>query len=218
MPTPTPDLERRVIVKENGSMRSRTSLSLGSRTLHVAAVLAILASLLAALVAVHTGTSAAPDQRSASLAARQQAAGTEYPLSLTLQGQQFLFDRLVPLDRNTLERIADRDDLAIYARTETGPFDAIYGLLSGRSKLGLARYLPTNADAPDTTCAAEVAQVGALNVGETTYAFAGIETDITVDTLQQVATLEDQSVYSDPDTAQPYPELFVDSDQGLIRY
>jgi nitroreductase len=92
------------------------------------------------------------------------------------------------------------------------------GSASGRSSLGLARYLPTNVDDPDTACLAEAAQVGPLTGGEAPYAFAGIETDISVEALEQIAEAGGQPVYADPGGEQPPAELFIAGDAGLLRF
>ena len=50
------------------------------------------------------------------------------------------------------------------------------------------------------------------------YAFAGIETDLTADSLQQVGDNNGEPVFADPDGAQPFPELFFSSSDGLLRF
>ena len=193
-------------------------MSTHSLPFRVSVALTIVIGLIVGSLPIGFGVGAAPVPDTDSARMLDQAAGTDYPVSVTVEGEQFVFDRLVPLDRNDFERIADGDEIAFYARTESPPFDVIFGLISGRSSAGLARYLPTRAGAPDTPCPAEEVETGALNAGEATYAFAGIEADIPIESLQQVATLDDQSVYADNETEQPYPELFVDASQGLLRY
>src|SRR5215211_7232761 len=185
---PTHALDRSVVKKEDESM------SIRSLPFRVTVALSVVIGLMVGSLPIGFGVTAAPVRRSESTKVLQQAAGTDYPVSVTVQGEQFVFDRLVPLDREDFQRIADGDRIAFYARTESPPFDAIFGLISGRSSAGLARYLPTRADAPDTPCPAEEVETGALNAGEASYAFAGIEADIPIESLQQVATLEDQSV------------------------
>src|SRR5262245_7405147 len=78
--------------------------------------------------------SAAPGGRAPGITSRFQQGPPAYPASVTVQDQQFLFDRLVPLDRSGFERIEDQGRLAFYARAASGPFDVIYGLRAGASR------------------------------------------------------------------------------------
>ncbi len=135
-----------------------------------------------------------------------------------MQGQQFLFDRLVPLDRSGFERIDDQDRLAIYARAETGPSDVVYGLLSGTSRFGLARYRATNIESPQTACAAEAAAIAEISGTASIFVFAGYESDIGPGSLEAIATIGGQPLYATPGLGQASPELFVGSDQGLLRF
>ena len=187
------------------------------RTLHFALVIALVGSLLASVVG-QGRVQAAPSGVVAKTSLRAQDADGVYPVSVTVQGEQFLFDRLVPLDRESFERVEDQDNIAFYATGDTPPFETLYGLRSGRSANGLARYLPTNIDDPETACLAEAAQVGPLTGGDAPYAFAGIESDLTADNLEQIAEAGSQPVYADPGGEQPPAELFVAGDAGLLRF
>src|SRR5687768_12772752 len=178
-----------------------------ARLFHIAIVLSLIAGLLTAVISAPTGT-----------LAQDETEFDAYPPSVTVQGEQFILDRLVPLDRADFERIEDEANLTFYARTDEPPYDLIYGLLDGRSEGGLARYLPTNVDDPETACPAEAVEVGPLTGGDATYAFAGIETDVPTDALEQIAEADGQPVYADPDVEQPAPELFLESDEDLLRF
>ena len=66
----------------------------------------------------------------------------DFPAKLVIAGARFLFDRIVPLSRQDLCRIAQEQETIAYARTEQGPFAAIYLSVPNRSEDVLARYLP----------------------------------------------------------------------------
>jgi hypothetical protein len=182
-------------------------MSLRARLFHIAIVFSLIAGLLTAVISAPTGARAQDDGEF-----------DAYPPSVTVQGEQFILDRLVPLDRADFERIEREANLSVYARSAEPPYDAVYGLISGRSRAGMARYLPTHAGDQAATCLAEAIDVGPLTGGDATYAFAGIETDIPADELEQIAEADGQPVYADPDTEQPAPELFLENDDGLLRF
>ena len=66
-------------------------------------------------------------------------------------------------------------------------------------------------------CASESESYGPLTTGDATYAFAGIETERTPADLLQVADSDTGIVYAET-AEQPFPELFIDSDDGLLRF
>ena len=70
---------------------------------------------------------------------------------------RFLFDRIVPLSRQELFRVAQEQETIAYARTEEGPFAAIYLSVPNRSEDELARYLPEGVGSADVACPAEAA-------------------------------------------------------------
>ena len=142
----------------------------------------------------------------------------EYPRELAVEGERFLFDRLVPLDSQELNRVAQEGSIIAYARTEQGPFETLYISVPDRSEDELARYLPERLDAPDQACVAETAESQQLTAGESTYVSAGYETDLAADDLLQVADAGGQPVYADPDAGTPYPELFLTDANGLLRF
>ena len=131
---------------------------------------------------------------------------------------RFLFDRIVPLSRQELFRVAQEQETIAYARTEEGPFAAIYLSVPNRSEDELARYLPEGVGSADVACPAEAGEYERVDASGSLYAFAGIETDLTADVLQQVGDSNGEPVYADPDSAQPFPELFFSSDGGLLRF
>jgi hypothetical protein len=140
------------------------------------------------------------------------------PRELVIAGARFLFDRLVPLSRQELFRVAQEQETIAYARTEEGPFAAIYLSVPNRSEDELARYLPEGVGSADVACPAEAAEYERVDVSGSLYAFAGVETDLTADLLQQVGDSNGEPVSADPDSAQPFPELFFSSDDGLLRF
>jgi len=50
----------------------------------------------------------------------------DIPRELVIADARFLFDRIVPLSRQELVRIAQEQETIAYARAEEGPFPAIY--------------------------------------------------------------------------------------------
>lgn len=193
-------------------------MTMRARALHLLVAVALIGGMLAVIPLSWSSVGASPAGSSRTTTARFQETTSGYPVSLTVEGQQFVYDRLVPLDRAELERIDDQDRLAVYARSDTGPFDVVYGLLSGRSRDGLARYLPTNAESPDTPCAAEAVAIGPLSGGDANFAFANVETDITTDDLEQIADAGGQPVYAEADAGNPPAELFLETEDGLLRF
>ncbi|WP_193615425.1 hypothetical protein [Desertimonas flava] len=140
------------------------------------------------------------------------------PREIVVAGARFLFDRMVPVSRQDLIRVAQSQANIAYARTEEGPFSALYLSMPERSEDVLARYLPEAVGAADVTCPAESAEYEPIDAGGTLYAFAGTEADLTAETLQAVGEMNGAPVYADPEAAQPFPEIFLTSDAGLRRF
>ncbi len=147
-----------------------------------------------------------------------QESDADFPESLTVAGQQYLFDRAVPVDPASLEQAGDQSGLTILTRPGPQPGEPIFVQRLDQPENGLGRYLPTNAANPDLACLAEAADFGPLSTVENDYVFAGIETDIPTSELLQVADAGGQFVYADPDAAQPQPELFLETTDGLMRF
>ena len=158
---------------------------------------------------------AAPDETPADEAA-QLAGGRPrgFPRQVAVADGRFLFDRMVLLDPTQLTEVEQRDQFTIYAATDGPPFDRVY-VARQQDQGQLGRYLLEGT--PDTACAAEQAQVGALTLDTTTYAFAGFEPDLTTDQLQPIAQAGDQTVYA-ANAAGPFDELFIPSNDGLQRF
>ena len=140
------------------------------------------------------------------------------PREVVIADARFLFDRIVPLSRQELFRVAQEQETIAYARTEEGPFAAIYLSVPNRSEDELARYLPEGVGSADVACPAEAGEYERVDASGSLYAFAGIETDLTADSLQQVGDSNGEPVSADPDSAQPFPELFFSSGGGLLRF
>jgi hypothetical protein len=142
----------------------------------------------------------------------------DLPRELVIADARFLFDRMVPLSRQELARVAQEQETIAYATTEEGPFAAIYLSVPNRSEDELARYLPEHVGASDVACPAEAASYERVDAGGTFYAFAGPEPDLTEASLQEAGDSNGQPVFADLDTAQPFPELLFASDDGLLRF
>ena len=142
----------------------------------------------------------------------------DIPREIVIADARFLFDRIVPLSRQELVRIAQEQETIAYARSEEGPFAAVYLSAPNRSEDELARYLPEAVGSSDVTCPAEAVAFERVDAGGSLYAFAGNETDLTADLLQAVGDSDGEPIYSDLNTAQPFPELFFGSGEGLRRF
>ncbi len=103
------------------------------------------------------------------------------PREVVIADARFLFDRIVPLSRQELFRVAQEQETIAYARTEEGPFAAIYVSVPNRSEDELARYLPEGVGSADVSCPAEAGEYERVDASGSLYAFAGIETDLTAD-------------------------------------
>ena len=137
---------------------------------------------------------------------------------IVIAGERFLFDRIVSLGGQELVRIAQEQEIIASARTEQGPFDAVYVSAPPRADDELARYLPERLGQPDITCPAETADITPVDAEGVRYAFAGNETDLTAEVLQVVGDSEGNPIYADLASTPPYPELFVASGGGLLRF
>ncbi len=137
---------------------------------------------------------------------------------IVIGGSRFLFDRIVPLSRQDLSRIAQEQDVIAYAAGEAGPFEAVYLSVPNRSEDELARYLPERLEAPETACPAEAANYEPVDAGGTLYAFAGPEDNLSEDTLQSVGNNNGEPVFADIGATQPFPELFFSTADGLLRF
>jgi hypothetical protein len=140
------------------------------------------------------------------------------PREVVIADARFLFDRIVRLSREELLRVAQEQETIAYARTEEGPFAAIYLSMPNRSEDELARYLPEGVGSAEVACPAEAGEYERVDANGSLYAFAGIETDLTADSLQQVGDSNGEPVYAAPDSAQPFPELFFSSGGELLRF
>ena len=142
----------------------------------------------------------------------------DLPRELVIADARFLFDRFVPLSRQELFRVAQEQETIAYARTEEGPFAAIYLSVPNRSEDELARYLPEGVGSNGVACPAEAGEYERVDAGSFFYAFAGVETDLAADSLQQVGDNNGEPVFADPDSAEPFPELFFSSGGELLRF
>lgn len=189
-----------------------------TRPLHVTLIVALIASLVAS-VAMWTTTASAPLSGSSSIGPSSLQAGEgEFPASVTLDGEQYLLDRTVPLDPAALEQAGDLEGLTLYRQPGAQPGSPVYAQLVDVPDADLGRYLPTNAGAPEIACMVEVAEVGPLTANDINYIFAGIETDIPTSELEQIADAGGQAVYAAPGEAQPSAELFLETANGLFRF
>ena len=146
----------------------------------------------------------------------------DYPTSVTVEEVSYIFDREVPLERQDLTRVEQNAEVQIFARSETGPFDAVYVSVPNRSEDVLGRYTAVRLGEGDPTCAAEAISLGVAAAGEESYAFAGFETDVTAESLQSIGQSaingEDSELLAAPDDDGGFSEFFASNSQGLLRF
>ncbi len=159
----------------------------------------------------------------------------ELPQELELGDARYLFDRQVSIDVTVLVEldveVTQVEALTIYASSEEAPFALVYATAPGVA--GQGRYFPEipvvdGTASVDNPCAAEaVGGVLDLNTGggQVRYAFANVETDLSVEALQtltqsalgQIPTTEDGRQILVAGTDQPFSEIFL-AGQDLHRY
>src|SRR6476469_5441804 len=198
-------------------------MSSRTRPVNIAVVCAVVGTLFTATVTGHVAAtapiaatsppSAPPDQNGTQGIELGQDLGDGgqpdgLPREVGVGDARFLFDRIVPLRRQDLVRIAQEQSTIAYASTEQGPYAAVYLSVPNRSEDELARCLPELVGSPDIACPADAANYEPVDAGGATYVFAGPETDLTADSLQQVGDSSGQPIYTDLGTGQPFPELF----------
>ena len=139
------------------------------------------------------------------------------PREVVLGGDRFLFDRVVPLRRQDLVRVAQESSTIAYARAETAPFDTIYLSVPDRSEDELARYRPEAISSTDEPCPSETGPSDLVDASGAGYVFAGVETDVPADSLQP-AEGEAEGILADPGAEPPFAELFIGAADGLTRH
>ena len=166
------------------------------------------------------GTSVTDVPQSDETATAEQGA---LPLEVVLEGARFGLDRPVPVDPAGLRQVGEDDGVLLFAIAGGPPFDRLYGaadIAVGRPGRYLAEQPvgPDGVPSPEGTCLSETANFTMLEVGDARYVYAGPEPDLTMDQLQVVLqTGEDQPVYAET-TAEPFPELYFESDGTLNRF
>lgn len=141
-----------------------------------------------------------------------------FPREITVGDERYLFDRIVPIATEGLLLVAQGETLTAYATSGEGPFESLFIAATGQGEGNLARYLPERIQTPDVACRSEAAELGQLTAGAAAYVFAGLETDLSVDTLQPVGSSGENPLYADPGVSEPFPELFIADPAGLLRF
>ena len=147
-------------------------MSSRTRPVNIAVVCAVVGSLLTATVIGHVAA-AGPIAATSPPSAPPAQNGTQgielgqdlgdggqpdgLPREIGVGDARFLFDRIVPLRRQDLVRIAQEQSTIAYARTEQAPYAAVYLSVPNRSEDELARYLPEAVGSPDVACPADAA-------------------------------------------------------------
>jgi hypothetical protein len=146
-----------------------------------------------------------------------------FPEEILLGERYFHFDRVVPFGTEGLVEIGTDEDAVVFAESAEEPFERVFVSVPDQPD-DLARYLPEVPLGPDglplatNACVSQPPQFGDLNTGDATYAYAGPEDDIPLDTLAVLTTTDEGfTVYTDPEQ-QPSPELLVDTGDGVFRF
>ena len=142
-----------------------------------------------------------------------------YPGNVTVNGGEFLFDRTVPLDPSTLTVLDTTAAGTVYGPAG-GSTDRVFLQQDGGP---VTRYLALTGFDGVGTCLSENASFQPVTAGSSTYVFVGIEPDLTPADLVQLNGSFDingqsSSVYVDPGSFDPNPELFADTPDGLYRF
>jgi len=151
------------------------------------------------------------------------AATTDIAKELAIAAGRYRFDRVIPIDRDSLEQMGQLGQTITYARDEGDEVAPIYVTRPGEDedKTLLLRYLPERLGGEQIACFADGAtDVGQFNAGEgnTVYVFAGIEIDLSPEVLTSIA--EDPtlgSIYAESETG-PFNELFVTISDEFQRF
>ncbi|MDP9365318.1 MAG: hypothetical protein M3Q10_14025, partial [Chloroflexota bacterium] len=140
---------------------------------------------------------------------------SRFPLEVEVEGALFSFDRSVPIDPATLTEVEQQRELIILAESAAGPFDRVFVSAPPRPE-NLGRYLPQTP--ADGTCLAEALPTPNVDTGQATYAFAGLEGDVTPDDLAPAFQTEaGETVYAEEGQTPPR-ELLAETANGLERY
>jgi outer membrane protein assembly factor BamB len=145
----------------------------------------------------------------------------DVPLELTVAGERYLFDRLVRPDVEQLDRLAEVGTMTVYTRDGEGS-GPIYVFIDDRNdeeeeKSILVRYLPEHAGVESAECASESLGAAAiLTDGESTFAFAGFESDFVVDDLTMIVPESPVGPIYARDPA-AFEELFVVGESGDLH-
>jgi hypothetical protein len=144
---------------------------------------------------------------------------------LVVDGARYRLDRLVTLDRTTLQSIGKIGQVQLFAHKGQDATAPIYtnrppqhpGDKEDQSVL--VRYLPERIAAAQQACPAEQkSAAGQIKTGNDTYIFAGAETDLTTGQLTKVLDTSDIGAIYAEGNENPLPEVFADTPDGLQRF
>ena len=195
-------------------------MAVWSRLFHAASAFSLLVAIALSSVLVAPPLPAVAQQGEETIEPRGPRGGPPRGLTpeLVVADTRYVFDRVVPVRRQDLVRIAEADPIIVYARTDEPPFAEVYASVPPREQAAIARYLPENAASPETPCRAEEAELGSIAAGEAgIFAFAGLEPDLSPDGLDQSGSTPD-GFPAYIGTEQPLEEILVDAPEGLQRF
>lgn len=156
-----------------------------------------------------------PDLKAISDVARP----ADVPAELILGGVRYRFDRPIPPDLAGLEQIGMDGPIKIYGRKDQEASAPIYADRPGREQAYLARYLPEQIEGAAPDCRGDHPTVTAqLVLDDTTYVFAGSETDLQKEAMNQIVESSRIGAIYTPSRNPPAEEVFVDATDGFQRF
>ncbi len=141
-----------------------------------------------------------------------------YPAAVSLDDTQYTFDRPSLLSADSIEPAESDGDLDIATRDDT---DAVY-VNAGDGPI--VRYVPSQVEAPVNPCLAEQPGRASLTTNDATYAYAGIEPDLSpVDLVAiQGASIRiddaDAALFTLPEPGDVPAEYWVVTGLGTERF
>ena len=142
-----------------------------------------------------------------------------YPRSVSTGDEQFLFDRLIPIDTSSLTEIGTDGEATLFAASDSGPFDRVFADLDSGADGQVGRYLPLQLGSDDPDCLTDNAELSIITTGDgDNYAFAGEEPDLPTESLTNLGVADfgdgvERTLSSDR-SEPPFPEFFVSGDEG----
>jgi eukaryotic-like serine/threonine-protein kinase len=149
----------------------------------------------------------------------------DVPLELVLDGEHYLFDRMVTEEAGEFTSIGGVGQFNYFDKDVDDGFGAIYTNRPSHDEnvdtdqSEFARYLPALIGIGGATCAAEIPRGAAVvSDGQFSFGFAGAEPDWTVDELTEIATSAQLGAVFAVSDVPPFADLYVVDGDALHRF